>query len=136
MLGAQALRTKQRVDAKGREKRHRDHVQKREAQRDRIQKAANDDAAAAAAAVDQQQLIRDSNGRHSFHYRHRPPTSSPPPRRRIGTYSPPPPSIPICIALRSPSTSNSGSGNRLMKWLGLSSKSDDNAATKRRMSTY
>ncbi|CAD5220515.1 unnamed protein product [Bursaphelenchus xylophilus] len=44
MLGAQALRTKQKVEQKEREKRHKERQRNMEAQRERIQKAASEDA--------------------------------------------------------------------------------------------
>ncbi|KAI6235439.1 hypothetical protein M3Y95_00051800 [Aphelenchoides besseyi] len=139
MLGAQALRTKQKVEQKEREKRQRARKEREQTQRESIQKAANEDAQAAMLEFAAQQATASSahiKQRHSLHTTalndHFVPLSARD-ASQLDVNSHP---------TRSPSTdygkATDGSGsssNRLMRWLGLSSNTQKKQK-QRRMSTY
>jgi len=148
MLGAQALRTKQKAEQKEREKRQKERQRNLELQRERIQKAASDEAAAMqlqlqAAMADPlfpNPQISNSKQRHSVHATalssHLMPLNSQIHHREK-----------IEVSQRSPSTdsgkpedplhpSSGSGGSRFMKWLGFSSTTNGIRKEQRRMSTY
>lgn len=156
MLGAQALRTKQKVERKEKEKRQKERVRNAELQRERLQKVASEDAAAlfdaphhSAVPVARQHQRLSVSAVHQ--HRVTAPLVDDDGGRR--TPSPTPVSAPALPPARSPSTDfasdrmashhnghASSTGGRLMKFLGLSSHSshmgDPKKDPKRRMSTY
>jgi hypothetical protein len=156
MLGAQALRTKQKVERKEKEKRHKERVRNAEMQRERMQKAASEDSAANSLLDGPQQSVVVSRQRLSVsvHQHHR--VSSPMDEGSRRTPSPTPVSAPA-LPMRSPSTDfsadhrmdhrlpsqngNPSAGGRLMKFLGFSSNAtqltdQQKKEAKRRMSTF
>uniref|UniRef100_A0A7E4ULH9 INCENP_ARK-bind domain-containing protein n=1 Tax=Panagrellus redivivus TaxID=6233 RepID=A0A7E4ULH9_PANRE len=159
MLGAQALRTKQKAEQKEREKRQKEKQRNLELQRERIQKAASEDAAATTAEahllypnshLHQHPGIKHKQ-RHSVHATAYSSHLIPLPERQElhhhdfnhGSREK------IELPQRSPSQDYGKAGegekngaSKFMKWLGLasSSSSSNNGVTskkpQRRMSTY
>uniref|UniRef100_A0AC34QHU0 Uncharacterized protein n=1 Tax=Panagrolaimus sp. JU765 TaxID=591449 RepID=A0AC34QHU0_9BILA len=152
MLGAQALRTKQKAEQKEREKRQRERQRNLELQRERIQRAANEDAAAM--QMQMQMPATTVEGAPIFHD---PPSPKMAPKQRhsvhataIGSHLTPLNNqmqheklemrhrVPSneCNKSEDAMTSSSSSGSRFMKWLGLSSSTNGTRKQQRRMSTY
>lgn len=149
MLGAQALRTKQKAEQKEKEKRQRERIRNLEIQRERIQKAAREDEAkflqkmADLHLEDAQTLIemaaesqkKQPTRHHSLHPAHVGNTSLTPNSARNRD-------SPEKLPQRSPSTDlgrssvDSSGGSRFMKWLGLSSQGRDNKKPNRRASMF
>ncbi|CAD5214266.1 unnamed protein product [Bursaphelenchus okinawaensis] len=140
MLGAQALRTKQKVEQKEREKRHKERQRNLEAQRERIQKAASEDAQQQMLEyMAQQQRLqlneeeqnRKIQQRLSLHANalseHLVPMNGR--ESKIGNTPRRSPSTDCATTLKVNGDSGS-SGNRLMRWLGFNNKKP------RRMSTF
>lgn len=159
MLGAQALRTKQKVERKEKEKRQKERVRNAELQRERLQKVASEDASG---HYDDAPLHPAVPPKHhqrlsvSAVHQHRVTASSHDDDGRRSP-SPTPISAPALPPARSPSsdfaadrmhghTGHNGqtsAGGRLMKFLGLSSNASHQLSeqerkkeAKRRLSTY
>ncbi|TKR65435.1 hypothetical protein L596_025840 [Steinernema carpocapsae] len=150
MLGAQALRTKQKAEQKEKEKRHKERQRNLELQRERIHKAAQEDAAQAlleAAAHNPgivatlpPQAPRAIQQRHSVYVTglngHLIPAARRSDDKMIPQRSPSSDYGRVSSKERRQSNGTSG-GNRLMKWLGLSNGVDHHKdKEKRRMSTF
>ncbi|KAE9554250.1 hypothetical protein FO519_002549 [Halicephalobus sp. NKZ332] len=148
MLGAQALRTKQKAEQKEREKRQKERQRNLELQRERIQKAASEEAAAMQLQIQATMAdplypnpqITKHKQRHSVHTTafssHLMPLNS---QMNHGEK--------VEVPQRSPSTdcgkpgdplhpSSGSGGSRFMKWLGFSSTNNGIRKEQRRMSTY
>ncbi|WKX98566.1 hypothetical protein Q1695_013893 [Nippostrongylus brasiliensis] len=67
MLGAQALRTKQKAEQKEKEKRQRERLRSLELQRDKLHKAACEDAAAQYLEITANPPLKGTKHRHSLH---------------------------------------------------------------------
>jgi len=145
MLGAQALRTKQRVEEKERKRREKEKQHKLETQRQSIQSAANEDQAAMLEFAAQQAAAATFNHHNNHHYhatkphqRHSLHTTAindiAPLSAREGSQHRLPPRSPS-TDYSAKDTEGSSGGNRLFKWLGITSNNHKKQA-KRRMSTY
>uniref|UniRef100_A0A915BZ48 Uncharacterized protein n=1 Tax=Parascaris univalens TaxID=6257 RepID=A0A915BZ48_PARUN len=138
MLGAQALRTKQKVEQKEKEKRQRERQKNLELQRERIQKVAREDAQALIEIANEQKKHPAQQTRHhSLHPVSAMNSHMPSMSGRVKHNS----SDMLQLPERSPSTdlgkaSDEGSsGSRFMKWLGLSQGRRESKKP-RRMSTF
>ncbi|CAD6187736.1 unnamed protein product [Caenorhabditis auriculariae] len=148
MLGAQALRTKQKVEQKEKEKRHRERLRSIELQRDRMHRAACEEAAAQFLEIAAQPPLKMSaKHRHSLHSSATPHLNVDVHRQmhngsadRLDSHSGTGPqrstSSDYCRAEKKNSISST---TRLLKWLGISDsekKDLDKHGNKRRMSTF
>ncbi|KAH7731361.1 hypothetical protein AAVH_00259 [Aphelenchoides avenae] len=138
MLGAQALRTKQKVEQREKEKRLKEKQRNIELERARLQKLASDDAHSAFVdgSVTHRGLPQKPHQRYSLHtmsFNHH--NLTPMSARETSSEK-------ISAPPRSPSSDygrpnlngvSNGGGNRLMRWLGLAGGS---SKKQRRMSTY
>ncbi|GMT18910.1 hypothetical protein PFISCL1PPCAC_10207 [Pristionchus fissidentatus] len=161
MLGAQALRTKQKAEQKEKEKRHRERLQSVQLEREKMHRIAREDMNELAHETSLLHLRDQSEPRRgsgSIKNHSRSPSRSedlslPPPHRHrhsIHNVNLLQPVNPKRRSLRlndGPQRSTSSdycrvvekkeSGNRFMRWLGFSSSSNaDKEKEKRRMSTY
>ncbi|KAK6740869.1 hypothetical protein RB195_008990 [Necator americanus] len=143
MLGAQALRTKQKAEQKEKEKRQRERLRSLELQRDKLHKAACEEAAAHYLEISAQPPLKSTKHRHSVH-------TSTVPHLQVtsasfekiptnGQYLKNPngpqrsTSSDYCREDRKEALSNS---NKFLKWLGIGSGNDKKDLKHRRMSTF
>uniref|UniRef100_A0A1I7Z6T6 SKIP_SNW domain-containing protein n=1 Tax=Steinernema glaseri TaxID=37863 RepID=A0A1I7Z6T6_9BILA len=151
MLGAQALRTKQKAEQKEKEKRHKERQRNLELQRERIQKVAQEDAAQALleAAAHNPAIVtalppqapRNIQQRHSVYVTGLNGHLIPATRRdeKIVTITQRSPSSDYGRVSSKERRQSGNGGNRLLKWLGLSNGVDHHHhkdKEKRRMSTF
>ncbi|KAJ1373787.1 hypothetical protein KIN20_036294 [Parelaphostrongylus tenuis] len=139
MLGAQALRTKQKAEQKEKEKRHRERLRSIEIQRDKLHKAACDDASERYMEMSAQSSMKPSTNKHRHSMQvnsdnqlqiHRPHSEKVDgaPQRSASPNG--------CRDERKQSGNiPSSSSSKFLKWLGIGEK-EKKDLKKRRMSTF
>ncbi|GMR41595.1 hypothetical protein PMAYCL1PPCAC_11790 [Pristionchus mayeri] len=158
MLGAQALRTKQKAEQKEKEKRHRERIQSVQLEREKMHRMAREEMNDLANEASLLQIRDQSDSRRgSIKHHHRSPSRSDdlsvphqPSRHRhsvhnVNLLQPLQPKRRSIKLNEGPQRSTSTDycraekkegGNRFMRWLGFSSSSQAEKKEKRRMSTF
>lgn len=147
MLGAQALRTKQKAEQKEKEKRQRERLRSLELQRDKLHKAACEDAAAQYLEITANPPLKASKHRHSVHSSTMPQLqiNAPTFDKSIRTNGQLLKSLQVGAGPQRSTSSEHcreerrdtiSSSSRFLKWLGIGGGSDKKDLKHRRMSTF